>query len=297
MSAESRSPSARFEAGVRLQAITPAAAVRRRPAGDSVQETQILFGEEFLLYDAVNGWAWGQTALDDYAGYVEAAALSADVLAPTHRISVVRAAAFAQPDHKAPVAMTLAMNARVTVEAASGGYAHAARAGWISTRQLAPLDAPAPDWVAEAEKLRGAPYVWGGRENIGLDCSGLVQTALLAAGIAAPRDSDMMERVLGAPVSGALRRGDLVFWPGHVGVMVDGARLLHANAHHMAAVIEPLAAAEARAGPARAARRLPQCGAAGAAADGAGTAEGAAASAGAAAGSGGGIGAGEAASE
>ena len=128
------------------------------------------------------------------------------------------------------------------VALASGGY--------VFSRHLAGPDEHAADFVAVAEQFCNVPYLWGGRTFAGLDCSGLVQTAMLAAGSACPRDSDMMEASLGTALPAddlkALRRGDLVFWKGHVGIMVDEMRLLHANAHHLRVEIEPLAEAVAR---------------------------------------------------
>jgi cell wall-associated NlpC family hydrolase len=115
--------------------------------------------------------------------------------------------------------------------------------GFIWRAHLAPLEAPAPDFVAVAEALIGAPYLWGGKSSLGVDCSGLVQIALLSAGKEAPRDSDMQEARLGSPVErdAPLRRGDLVFWKGHVGIMRDAETLLHANGTHMLVSSEPLA--------------------------------------------------------
>ena len=113
---------------------------------------------------------------------------------------------------------------------------------------VAPLSSHAPDWLAVAERLEGVPYLWGGKTATGIDCSGLVQTALEAGGISSPRDTDMMEKGLGVslPLDAPLKRGDLVFWQRHVGAMLDGARLIHANAHFMEVTIEPLADARAR---------------------------------------------------
>ncbi len=119
--------------------------------------------------------------------------------------------------------------------------------GFVARRHLAAPDVRQPDFVAVAERLLGTPYVWGGKTHAGCDCSGLIQTALQAAGIAAPRDTDMMEAALGSPVSQTdLKRGDLIFWKGHMGVMRDAATLLHANAFHMEVASEPLADTIAR---------------------------------------------------
>jgi cell wall-associated NlpC family hydrolase len=147
------------------------------------------------------------------------------------------------------------------IEPAGDGFVRIAPDGFVWAEHLAPLDRFAPDWVATAERFLGAPYVWGGRTHHGIDCSGLVQIALASAGIAAPRDTDQQEAVLGSAIASLAReRGDLVFWNGHVGIMLDATRLLHANAFHMQVEIEPLADAIARiapvAGPVTSIRRL-----------------------------------------
>jgi cell wall-associated NlpC family hydrolase len=262
---EGKVEAARFAAGELRQAAAATAPLRRRPAPDAIQETQILFGETFTVYDEKDGWAWGQATLDGYVGYVQAERLAVPVIAPTHRVAAVRTFVFSRPDFKATPVMALSLNALVTETEGAERFVAIARGGFVFSDHLRRLDRRAADWVAEAERFVGAPYLWGGREGLGVDCSGLVQAALAAAGVAAPRDTDMMERGLGAPVTLSeglvgLRRGDLVFWPGHMGVMLDAHRLLHANAHHMATVIEPLADAETRirdlVGPISSIRRL-----------------------------------------
>ena len=165
---------------------------------------------------------------------------------------------FSAADLKTPVRDLFPMNARVPVVARDGDYVNIGL-GFVHQRHLLPE--VERDFAAIAERFLGVPYVWGGKTAAGLDCSGLIQTALQAVGKAAPRDTDMMEKALGDAVAiGAVRRGDLVFWKGHMGVMLDGTRLLHANAYHMAATIEPLAEAIARidaiAGPVTAVKRL-----------------------------------------
>ena len=258
---EGKVAAARFVEGTQKQIEVASATLRRRPAMDAIQESQLLFGEVFIVYDEAGGWAWGQAALDDYVGYTDPKALSTEIFAPTHRVAALRTYVFSAPDPKSAPLLLLSMNARITETRRTENFVAIARGGYVAARHLAPLDRTAPDWVAEAEKFVGAPYFWGGRESLGLDCSGLIQTALGAAGIAAPRDTDMMERALGSPADRAnLRRGDLIFWPGHMGVMLDGTRLLHANSFHMATAIEPLAEAEARigavSGPIRTIKRL-----------------------------------------
>ena len=222
-------------------------ALRRRPEADSGWETQALHGEAVAVYETRAGWAWVQLLRDGYVGYLESAALG-PALAPTHRVTALRTHAYPGADMKRPHLFALSMGALIAASGASGDFVldWQGRAFWA--RHVEPLDAPpAADFVAVAEKFEHCPYLWGGRTASGIDCSGLAQTALRAAGIEAPRDSDMQAQ-MGAPVApdAALRRGDLVFWKGHVGVMRDAETLLHANGHHMAVVSEPLAAAQKR---------------------------------------------------
>jgi len=139
----------------------------------------------------------------------------------------------------------LPMTAEVNLLSQLGDFLLIAPDSWVPRRHVAMLDEVQPDYVAVAEAFFGVPYVWGGKTFAGLDCSGLIQTALAACGIHSPRDTDMMEQHF--PDSGPeLERGDLVFWKGHVGVMLDEERLLHANAHHMMVAIESLEEAAAR---------------------------------------------------
>ncbi|MBB4657949.1 C40 family peptidase [Parvularcula dongshanensis] len=249
----------RFVRGEGRQVTAAAAAIRREPRADAMQETQILFGEVFTVYDEADGWAWGQAALDGYVGYVEAADLSARIDTPTHRVAALRTLRFPRADLKAPPLCLLSMNAKLTVTDRSedGKYLRDSRGGWVFADHLLELGRALTDPVAAAERFMGAPYFWGGRESLGLDCSGLIQNAYEVAGVVVPRDADMQEVFLSAPERGeelwqrrsggdwqgvALRRGDLVYWVGHTGIMVDEARLLHANATHMAVTIDPLLA-------------------------------------------------------
>jgi cell wall-associated NlpC family hydrolase len=239
----------RYVEGVLYQISAGIAAIRATAAADAEQLSQAQFGDTFCVYEERDGFGWGQSGLDAYVGWVDMEALSAPVVAPTHRVVALRTYVFSAPNLKSAPLFLLSLNARVTVEAEDGRWRKIARAGWVAAEHIAPYDSEfAPDPVAVAERFVGAPYQWGGVESLGLDCSGLVLAGMRAAGLSCPRDSYMQAAALGRPIDprGPLQRGDLVFWKGHVGIMVDAERLLHANAHHMAVTIEPLSIVAAR---------------------------------------------------
>lgn len=232
-------------------------ALRETPSFTGRLETQLLHGEIFDVYDEGERWAWGQCALDGYVGYVLREDLDANLIAPTHRVSAIRAVVFPFADKKSQPHTSLSANAKVRVEAIDKGFARLARGGHVFADQLDALAARAVDWVASAERLVGVPYLWGGRDTLAVDCSGLVQGALETGGILALRDADMQEHSVGVelPRDTALQRGDLVFWDGHVGIMRSATELLHANAFHMRTIIEPLTETIARMGEPRTLRR------------------------------------------
>jgi hypothetical protein len=234
----------RFTQGEKFSVCVGRASLRLRPGDDAAQDSELLFGESFTAYDRGHGWAWGQVESDLYVGYVHEDALAAP-FARDARITALMAPVFSAADLKTPVRDLLPLNAAVPVLERDGDYVKIAESAWLHQRHLEP--SMEKDFVAIAERFLGAPYVWGGKTAAGLDCSGLVQTALQAVGKAAPRDTDMMEKSLGEAVALAgVQRGDLIFWKGHMGVMLDKQRLLHANAFHMAVAIEPLTEAMAR---------------------------------------------------
>ena len=260
----------RYVKGEPRQVAAPVLPVRREPRFDATLDTEALLGETVIVFDESEGWAWVQLARDAYVGYMPSAGLARDIVAPTHRVAALRTYVYREPDGKAPALHLLSLNARVTCEAEEGKFVALARGGFVPARHLVPEGEAAPDHVAVAESFLGAPYLWGGRTSVGLDCSGLVQLAAEAAGHVCPRDADMQAAELGQKVDpGALRRGDLVFWEGHVGIMTSPTHLLHANAHHMAVELEPFALARERIRAAgyevTCVRRLPPAGAAAAA--------------------------------
>lgn len=239
---------AQFVEGERRQVSVGVADVKNAPAPDAPLDTQALHGEYVTVYEDHEGYAWAQIESDGYVGYLPSAALAPIGPPATHRVNVRRTFIYPAPNMKLPVSGILPFGARVSVVENRAEFAILAGGGAIYAAHLAEVEARATDYVAVAESFLGAPYLWGGRTPDGLDCSGLVQTALTAAGVACPRDTDMQERALGAPLElsaeiPALRRGDLVFWRGHVGIMQDEARLLHANGFHMLVESEPFAVA------------------------------------------------------
>jgi hypothetical protein len=234
--------------------------LRVAPSDDAAQDSELLFGEIFTVYERKQGWAWGQACNDSYVGYVREDVL-APAATPDARVRVLSAPVFAAADLKKPVRDLLPLNAVVKRGPLQGDYHPIAPDRFVHYRHLAPLGEHSTDFVVVAEQFLGVPYVWGGKTFAGLDCSGLIQTALNAAGVTCPRDTDMQESTLGERVEIAdLRRGDLVFWKGHVGVMRDATDLLHANAFHMQVAAEPLAEAIMRiekvAGPVTSIKRL-----------------------------------------
>ena len=253
LSLQGRVEAPRFIAGSAYHVVAPVAPVRRSPTPDAMVLTEALWGETVEVFETTEeGWAWAQLSVDRYVGWVSADALRAGGGQPTHKVSALRTLLFPGPDIKQPPVAALPLGARVTVtgqaEDRNARYALIEPAGAIVVQHLAPVEAVETDWTSVAERFLGAPYLWGGKTSLGIDCSGLVQVALQACGVDAPRDSDMQEATLGTalPLDGGLpelRRGDLVFWKGHVGIMQDPATLLHANAHHMAVAAEALAGA------------------------------------------------------
>jgi cell wall-associated NlpC family hydrolase len=223
-----------------------AAGIHRAPDAASEQMDQLLFGEVFEVIEEEGAWLWGQAKRDGYVGFVRATALGAPPPEPTHRIAAVRTYAFAAPSIKAQASGPYSMNALVAVEAEEGRLAKVAGAGWMTASHLAPVGCFETDMAGVAERFLGAPYLWGGRESLGLDCSGLVQQALFACGQACPRDADQQAGLGRAISPGEFARGDLVFWPGHVAIGLGEGLIVHANGHHMAVAVEPLETAIAR---------------------------------------------------
>jgi cell wall-associated NlpC family hydrolase len=232
--------SAHFVATMPRRVTASSASLRAAASAGSEQVNQLLFGEVFDALETRGEFVWGQARRDGYVGFVESRQLGADSLAPTHWIKALRAFAFVDASIKSPAVGPLSLNALVTIEEETDVLARAAGMGWIAKAHLAPIGQFLVDPAAVAESFVGAPYLWGGRDGLGVDCSGLVQQALWACGLGCPRDADQQAQTGEAIDRMSLGRRDLVFWSGHVGMMIDSERVVHANAHHMAVAIEPL---------------------------------------------------------
>jgi hypothetical protein len=230
---------ARFVDGEEAAVISGRLSLRAGPSDDSGQVSELLFGESVTVYERKDGWAWLQAKTDSYVGYARESALGLAFEADA-RVVHMLTPLLSKPDVKSPLRDLLPLNARIKRGRQEGNFVAVAN-GFVSVRALAPLANAARDFVAVAEQFIGVPYVWGGKTFQGLDCSGLIQTALQAASIASPRDTDMMEEALGHAVEREqIERGDLVFWKGHMGVMRDAVTLLHANAYFMQVTSELL---------------------------------------------------------
>ena len=248
---EGKVKAARFVEGEVFEVAEAIAPLRVGPFTDAELATQALKGDHVTVYDHNGeGWAWGQLGSDGYVGWIPDAALAKPAAAPTHQVTALRTFAFPGPSIKLPPVETLSLGAKLTVTREDGAFA-VSRDGWyLPHRHLGLLNAVEKDFVMVAERFVGTPYLWGGKSSLGIDCSGLVQVSLNAAGTGCPRDSDMQRDGLGRALDASemhrLQRGDLIFWKGHVAIVRDGETIVHANAHHMATVVENTREAIAR---------------------------------------------------
>ena len=236
----------RYVPGKRFRVSVPVANVRRTPQS-AATERQLLLGEPFCVLENRNGHAFGQAEECGYVGYLASDQLGPWV-EPTHAVSARSTFAFSRPDFKTPDPIALSFGSQVTVTDSDARFSETTCGQFIPVQHLRPIDDFESDPVSIAERLLGTPYLWGGNSAFGIDCSGLVQIALTACGIACPGDSDQQEKSLGhkLPADTSPQRGDLLFWNGHVAWVADNDRILHANAWNMAVAYEPTQSAISR---------------------------------------------------
>ena len=243
----------------------PRSWILRQPSASAPQETEILFGHSFRVEDTQKRWAYGQALsplgqdVAGYKGWIKRKDIAQDYAPRSHYVAALKAPVFKRKDIKSPVTRFLPLGAHIGEGGGDEAFCELSSGGYIHRKHLSLLgDYTSSDFVETAEAHLGLPYVWGGISTDGLDCSGLVQSALRAVGQDCLRDAGQQEETVGEAVDigRKLRRGDLVFWPGHVGIMADSETLLHANAFHMKVAVEPFKAAAARIGVPRQIKRL-----------------------------------------
>lgn len=224
-----------YTAGEAARVTAPLADLRRAPQGP--RDRQVLLGDALTVIDRHAGWCFVQAAKDGYCGYLPEAAVGA-ARAPTHWIAAPASHLYPDPKVQAREIAALPFGARLTVTGTFGSFAETPE-GYVPLAHLRPANEPLTDPVAVATLFLGTPYLWGGNSRAGIDCSGLVQAALLGCGIACPGDSDLQESLgQDVPDDTDLQAGDLIFWNGHVALVADETRILHATAHFMATVFE-----------------------------------------------------------
>jgi hypothetical protein len=243
--------------------IMPSATMHEQPDDDSTGISELIYGEDFAVLDVAGKWVWGYSVHDDYLGYVLLSALDERPI-PSHIVISSGAVLLAAPDVKSQTLERLHMGAKLVCSASNGDSEFVeCDSGYVHINHIAPIGQVDGDPASLAEKLLTTPYLWGGRSGDAIDCSGLVQLVYGMKGISLPRDTDMQQDVVGRALTDneALQRNDLIYFPGHVGIMADSENIIHATSHAMQLVTEPLADVAARfadadGGPISARRRI-----------------------------------------
>ena len=237
--------------GVAWAPVMSKPSIDSKGASDILQTSELLFGELFTVFEEKAGWSWGQCAHDGYVGYIKSSNLFQTLNKPSHWVSAISCLVFPDSKGEYPPLMRLSMTACVDVDLVKGKYARLASGGWIFNKHIKPIGEIQPDFIATASMLNREPYLWGGRGGQGIDCSGLIQVSLAAAGVIVPRDTDQQANNIGIDVplskkTSELQPSDIIFFPGHVGIYLGSGALLHASSHEMMVETQSLEVVVAR---------------------------------------------------
>ena len=214
---------------------------------NSQLSTQLLFGERCKVFETLKGWSWVQSLRDDYVGYTPSKNLKKLKLKPTHKVKSLRTFIYIKPNIKSKILSYLSFNSLVKISSTKYGFCKIQNLGWCPSSDLSKISEKKFNIVNLARQFLNTPYYWGGRDSYGIDCSGLIQNIMQMNNIDFPRDTDMQEDFCTRSLLRKnLKAGDLVFWKGHVALMTEKKKIIHANAHHMKTQEESLVTAEAR---------------------------------------------------
>lgn len=206
-----------------------------RPNGP--RDRQLLAGDLVTVLGQIDGHAYVRSEKDGYVGFVAANAIAKSKEA-THLVTAPATHAYAEASIKSPDRAALSFGVRLTGLGETPDFIETVH-GHVPKVHLAAEAVDALDPVQTARLFLGTPYLWGGNSRAGIDCSGLIQTALLAARIPCPGDSDQQQAHFTTQAIDR-RAGDVMFWKGHVALLTSPTHLIHANAFHMAVVEEPI---------------------------------------------------------
>lgn len=226
----------KYSLGETFRIITNVVPMRRCASNSSERVSELLFGEEIIIFETSDEWAWGQSQTDGYVGYVSKNSISNQLRQGTHEVSALRTFVFDEPNIKANVVACLSMTSRIKITDVKNSFSYIESLGWVFEKSICCIGNLELDAVSVAQRYTGTPYLWGGRSSIGIDCSALVQLSLSRVGVLAPRDTDQQAKSVGKFIGDdttELQRGDLIYMKGHVAIATTPNTILHANAFHM----------------------------------------------------------------